>query len=497
MKSRYMLSALAFMVVMVMTTNAFAQGEFRVTSGTEARGRNNGYAETSGGITLRLIDGNLGGDESGTVVIEYGVPIANAIGDEPETVDGVVTDNLIDITVCNDTRLTGTEAAGANRAAVSKDKNTLMIHVETCTGDVAINVNGVLLSLVGAGPGAITASISNSGDVRLLNDETVVIRSVVDPLSDATVEVAKSLVLVRHTGEPPEDDKAPTGKFMMVIEEAHADSFKGASLNLAFSGIPTDTTVALDFWITGKANFDKKATDTTKIAVDAAQNSAGEATVSGTATGNEATIMLMGSHIYTDAQMTERPDGDTTTPLTHGATMLSDSAIDVVIVRGVLNYKDTAARMALLPLSLDIQATVDVGPIQSGRTDTTVPRFASDETTAMTVIDSTSAQTMLLAPFVVSDGRFDTGIAVSNTSSGQAGAVHFKLYTGGQEISHSTPDMLGPQSTMSMLLSDMLVAAGHTGTFNGYMTITTDFTDGAGQVYISDFAGFSSVVVLQ
>ena len=38
MKSRYMLSALAFMVVMVMTTNAFAQGEFRVTSGTEARG---------------------------------------------------------------------------------------------------------------------------------------------------------------------------------------------------------------------------------------------------------------------------------------------------------------------------------------------------------------------------------------------------------------------------------------------------------------------------
>ena len=160
------------------------------------------------------------------MVIEYGVPIVNAIGAEPAAVEGVVTDNLIDITVCNNTRLAGDEAAGANRAEVSEDKNTLMIHVETCDGDVAINVNGVLLSLVGAGPGAITASVSNSGDVRLLNDETVVIRSVVDPLSDATVDVAKSLVLVRHTGEPPENDKAPAGKFMMVIEEAHADSFK-------------------------------------------------------------------------------------------------------------------------------------------------------------------------------------------------------------------------------------------------------------------------------
>ena len=210
--------------------------------------------------------------------------------------------------------------------------------------------------------------------------------------------------------------------------------------------------------------------------------------------------MLMGSHIYTDDQMTERVEGDTTTALTHGATTLSDSAIDVVIVRGVLNYKDDAAMMALLPLSLDIQATVDVGPIQSGSTDTTVPRFASDETTAMTVIESTSAQTVLLAPYVLYTGlplNFDTGIAVSNTTSDQAGVVHFAFYMDGQEMEYSTSSMMAPQSTMSMLLSELLMAAGHTGAFTGYMTITTDFTGGAGAVFISDFAGFTSAVALQ
>ena len=155
----------------------------------------------------------------------------------------------------------------------------------------------------------------------------------------------------------------------------------------------------------------------------------------------------------------------------------------------------------LLPLNLDIQVTVDVGPIgvasPKGDQTTSIPRFASDKTTAVTVIESSSAQTTMLAPYVIDEGLFDTGIAVSNTSDDQAGVVHFELYMDGAMVKYSTPSMLMPQTTMRMLLSELLTSAGHTGNFAGYMRITTDFTGGAGSVFISNFGGFTSVVVLQ
>ena len=56
MKSRFVFSALAFLVVMTMTTTAFAQ-VFRLSSGTVSRGRDNGHAELTGNITLYLENG--------------------------------------------------------------------------------------------------------------------------------------------------------------------------------------------------------------------------------------------------------------------------------------------------------------------------------------------------------------------------------------------------------------------------------------------------------
>ena len=121
----------------------------------------------------------------------------------------------------------------------------------------------------------------------------------------------------------------------------------------------------------------------------------------------------------------------------------------------------------LLPLTLDIQVTADVGPIgvakPKGDQSTTIPRFATDKTTAVTVIDSTSAQTSLKVAYVLSEGAYDTGIAVSNMTKEEAGAVHFAFFSNGQELKYSTPDMVGPRSTMRILLSQLLTAAEHTG----------------------------------
>ena len=101
MKSRFAFSAFCMLVAMTMATGAFAQGIFVVSSGPEARGRANGQAELSGGISVTLTAGTFTNANSGTVVIDYGVPITNAVG--PEVADAA--DNNINVSICTGTRL--------------------------------------------------------------------------------------------------------------------------------------------------------------------------------------------------------------------------------------------------------------------------------------------------------------------------------------------------------------------------------------------------------
>ena len=165
-------------------------------------------------------------------MIEYGVPITNTVGALPAD---DATDNNINITVCNTTRLDGTEEDPENHASVSKDGSVLTINIATCGDDGVIEVRGVLLSLVGSGADSITATVTNTGDVRLLSNETQVIRSVVDPLSDDEVSVSP-ITVIRHSGSIAENKT--DDYFNLVIAEAHLDSFTGARLELEFSGIP-------------------------------------------------------------------------------------------------------------------------------------------------------------------------------------------------------------------------------------------------------------------
>ena len=66
MKSRFKILTMSTLLVLTMSTTAFAQVVFQLSSGTESRGRNNGHAEIAGDITLFLENGTLtAGDGSG------------------------------------------------------------------------------------------------------------------------------------------------------------------------------------------------------------------------------------------------------------------------------------------------------------------------------------------------------------------------------------------------------------------------------------------------
>ena len=177
------------------------------------------------------------------------------------------------------------------------------------------------------------------------------------------------------------------------------------------------------------------------------------------------------------------------------------TGVDVVVVRGKIKG---AEEDDLLPLDLDIQVTVDLGP--TGDDDdfsTDKPAvFDSEKTTAMTVIESSPSQTTLMVPYALTNGSFDTGIAVANMgtgSSAQPGAITFDFYVAGTKMTHTTSSssmggglnesgQLMPGHTYAVLLSQLF--PGNPG--GGFLTITADFEDGDGNIFISDFAGFSA-----
>ena len=326
--------------------------------------------------------------------------------------------------------------------------------------------------------------------------------SVVDELTDEGIDVAKGLTLVRHTGVLDDDSKTdkPANQFKLLIMENTVRAFDDAQINLDFSGIPDDVEVTIDAWVAKASDLEEDDFVVDQTLTQAVE--VGGTTVVADRMNAQLSINKPGTllavitseddmaSVLTD--QLDLPDGDTDDNTAHMGGMLTTER-DVVIILGRI---DGADEDELLPLNLDIQVTVDVGPIgvasPKGDQSTSIPRFASDKTTAVTVIESSSAQTVMQVAYVLSDGTFDTGISVANMTKDQAGAVHFTLVMDGNKIEHSTPSMLMPQTSVTMLLSEVLKAADHTGSFGGYMMITTDFTNADAGVFISDFSGFTA-----
>ena len=486
MKSRFVFSIFCMLVAMTMATSAFAQATYQVSSGA-TQGRMNGHTEMTGGITLSPTSGTIASPDTGTVVIDYGLPITNAVNKGPIT-EEVTTD--IEVFICG-------EVGNDTNAVIDGNTLTLTVEVGTeCTGEEIIDVEGVRLSLVGSGRSSVTANVSSTGEVRLLGgaNTTTVISSVVDELTDDGIDVDDTLTLIRHTGKVDEGD--PTA-FKLLIMENTVRSFAGTELKLDFSGIPDDITVTIDAWVV-KASALKGGVNKDLLLVvpaDAADgvvvdtkndqlsiNTPRMLTAEITAEDNEASVLTGQFEI----------DEDLDDSFTGG--MLTNER-DVVIVLGTISG---ATNKDVLPLDLNIEVTVDVGPIgvaiHKGTAPEITPRFASDKSTPVTVIESTSAQSMFLVPYTVTEaglGGYDTGFSIANTTSGKTahtGSVTFS-FPGDATLESFESGMVGPGQNLTMLLSEII---GSTVSYTGQVKITANFTDAEGIAFVSDFMRFTS-----
>jgi hypothetical protein len=147
------------------------------------------------------------------------------------------------------------------------------------------------------------------------------------------------------------------------------------------------------------------------------------------------------------------------------------------------------------------------------------PTFSDLEVGPITVVNIVPANTTLLMPYAITLPPFDTGIAIANTTSDPFGAaggggtpasgtIQLNFYptnaTGaGTSFSLTTSSTVRPGvglssdgtlaagATWTVLLSQLLTAAGQTGNFTGYIFIQANFLAAHGTATISDFKTYS------
>jgi len=176
-----------------------------------------------------------------------------------------------------------------------------------------------------------------------------------------------------------------------------------------------------------------------------------------------------------------------------------------------------------------ITVTASMAPFCTAAVDTTLgeptttngyPCFTEAEVGPVTVANILPVSTTMLMPYALTLPPYDTGIAIANTTSdpfgtsgggaiATSGILTFNFFPTTSTGGAGTPFSLATSSTVrpgaglssdgtlaagatyTVLLSQLLTAAGQTGNFTGYIFITTNFLDAHGTATISDFRTYS------
>ena len=202
-------------------------------------------------------------------------------------------------------------------------------------------------------------------------------------------------------------------------------------------------------------------------------------------------------------------------------TPVSQSSVDVVwvactsITGGTAPLPATAvtAQVTMAPTGSALSSTGGVlAAINTGQ----IPRYQLalvPATTPPVVVQFPAAASTLLIPFATVGGGYNTGIAVSNTTTdplgspslatAQNGSLTFTLFDNSGTVktyttvasspgSGLTAGVLNSGKTYLVNLSEILTAAAAGATFNGYIFVQTNFTNAHGAAYVYNGAGFTS-----
>lgn len=485
-------------VAQTTTAATFSVGSIPVTAVVST-----GETELTGAITFTQQPG--GATVDGTISINYGVAIT-----EPnlKAAPALVSSSLAGGATCT--------APTVNPTASSNANGILVINVPAGCTSGAFSVSGVRVNVAGTTLSNLTATISSTGNAITAGQTSVVVISsiaagisgVCSSTSSSSCFGAGSTVSINsYTGSI-----TGTSVANIVVKEGFLNAFGDpanqteAGLRITLSALP-----AAGITLTFPAQvFSYRQSDN-----------------SGPTAAWE-TMNSDGTLINTPVQIT------------------STSPTLAVFYRAVSKTDPTQLEFVQIPVTVSVNsdvvstpiavgtitATVSMAPIlpafnPDGSVDTNpahTPRYIAAEVGPTNLLSITANTTTILLPFVqtVTALGYNTGIAVANTTedpgttvmgfrgaTAQSGAITFYFFpalpasgTNPANFNYTTTagspgnglDSTGKVpagGTYTVLLSQLLAAAGQPADFVGYMFVVTNFTNAHSLFVVSNFSTFS------
>jgi len=362
----------------------------------------------------------------------------------------------------------------------------------------SFTLTGVRVSMAGSSLTTVNANISTTGNA-ITSGETVVnvINSVANGLGTPNLGFSFPLNVNAATG-------SGLGAITVYFPEGYLNSFgvlpatdatqiNSVRVRITVSALPSGVTLTFPA-VSGDGNF--TLTDSTGVAVGATQ-----------------TVSTSGTQVYYTLTTDTSPTA-------------SDSlTLSVTVAKSVLaSYPLPSGAVQLTATLAPIGTAFDAfGGVISTGTGFLIPRYAGTgcEVGPVTIANINPANTVLLIPYAVTAtaSGYNTGIEIANTTTdpgsafvsvmgfskavAQNGLLTFYFYPQtGTAFSYTTAatspgqglasGVLNSGRIYTVLLSELLAAAGAPADFSGYIIVVANFTNAHGQYFISNFDSFTN-----
>jgi len=523
LKTKLFLPVLTVIVLLGLSSTAFAQQSCGVASTPVSRDTSTGLTEVVGDLILNCV---FGGTPSTTATMTVSYPVT--ITDSTTYPAGLVAPATLAAKTISITNLSGDFGAAAPGApgcaptisSVNNSSGQIVINIPAfggATGCAAppatttgsFTLTGVLAALNGSGLTTMNANLSVSPGNNVLitagQNVATVITTILPGIKDPTLTPFTAAATVLSSGSSP----AAAGAFSVDISENYIDAYRSASL--FNSGAATQATQLT-------LTFNNIATGVTLGGAGAAA-----CTIAASATGGTTLVPAISATSITAAANTITVDFPNGTPPDLTKMEKVTFACPSLSIGGTATLPLTPAQITMTAtLSPTGTALSGAGAVLVAATTGQIPRYAATQqpATPLVVINIVGAQTNILIPFATTSLSYDTGISIANTTAdpfggtaaggarAQAGTVTFTFYpqtgtscsfttstaTPGVGLSSSGTVVSG--GTYSVLLSQLLGAASGcsslTTSFTGYIFAVANFTNGHGAAFVTNFKGFTS-----
>jgi hypothetical protein len=462
---------IAAVMIFAFSVAASAQALFDVGSTPVTTVASCGKTEMTGDIVFSTVISSLP-IITGTIQINYGVPVSSTVGAVVEVTTGITPATPL-----------GNPLFVLPAGSLITSGNILTILINPGAGwpnGVAIRVRGVKVD-VSASPNlaSVVATISGTNNTFVAGETSV---TVISSTASALLLTLGSTPILNISSVFP-TTPAPPGNPVVTATEGFLGAWiQNSAIRFNFTALPAGLT------LTFPANIPTSAGNVfAQVNSDLAFPPATTPTATfGSAAGAFSVYYRLVNYVVG-----------------------SDTVRETLALNPVLTVLATPR-----PLGLGtVTATAEMAAGAAGY----VPNYLAGGciTGSATVLSVVPASTTLLIPYATAGGAYNTGIAIANTTTDplaagntakvQSGTLTFYFYpqtgtafqwplAGGTLATGAglTSGALNSGGLYTVLLSELLTAAGKPASFSGYIIAVANFTDAHGQYFISDFAAFTN-----